>query len=56
MAEALHTAATAIMLRFVASEPDPIERKARIIIMHQDGHLSDQEAADWIAILDLKAA
>lgn len=32
------------------------ERKARIIIAHGDGHLTDAQASDLILVLDLKAA
>ncbi|MBO9602562.1 MAG: hypothetical protein J7496_08650 [Novosphingobium sp.] len=46
----------ALLLRCIENETDPAERKARIMILRQDGHLSDAEAADWIRIYGLEAA
>jgi len=46
-----------IVLRMIEAERgNPAEQKARILIAHQHGHISTQEAEDWIRVLDLKAA
>ena len=39
-----------IVLRMIDAETDPSERKARIMIARQHGHLSDEEAEDWIVL------
>lgn len=56
MSEAFRETLKRMVLSFITNEPDPAERKARILIARQHGHLTDREAEDWIAILDLKAA
>ena len=45
-----------VILRSIEQAPTDAERKARIIIAHGDGHLTDAQAADLIIILGLKAA
>ena len=35
---------------------DPSEKKARILIAREHGHLSDYEAEEWIALAGLEAA
>ena len=42
-----------LVIRAIEAETDAAEQKARIMIARGHGHLTDQEAADWIAILDL---
>lgn len=49
-------AARAVILRLIEAEPDPSERKAKIMIAREDGHLSDDEVAEWIARDGLEAA
>ena len=34
----------------------PSERKERILIAREEGVFTDQEAADWLRILDVEAA
>lgn len=46
----------AIVLRLIDAETDPSERKARIIIAYQHGHLSADEAEEWIVLQGLEAA
>lgn len=41
-------AARGVILRMIELEPDPSERKAKIMIAREDGHLSDAEAENWI--------
>lgn len=45
-----------LVIRAIEAEADPAEQKARIMIARGHGHLSDREAADWIAILQLEDA
>lgn len=45
-----------IVLRLIDAETDPAERKARIIIAYQHGHLSADEAEEWIVLQGLEAA
>ncbi|WP_182849679.1 hypothetical protein [Pelagerythrobacter aerophilus] len=45
-----------LVIRAIEAESDPAEQKARIMIARGHGHLTDQEAADWIAILALEDA
>jgi hypothetical protein len=53
----LNDVARRLVLRLIESEHgDPAEQKARIMIALQHGHLSEREAEDWIAVLELKAA
>lgn len=46
----------AIVLRLIDAETDPTERKARIMIAYQTGHLTAEEAEDWIVLQGLEAA
>ncbi len=48
--------ARALVLNKIHTAPDDHIRKERIMIAKDAGLLTDQEAADWIAILDLRAA
>ena len=46
-----------IVIRCIEAEHDnPAEQKARILIARQHGHLTDQEAEDWLRILNLVEA
>lgn len=46
-----------LVVRLIEAEAgSPEEQKERILIARQHGHLSDSEAEDWIALLELKAA
>jgi hypothetical protein len=56
VAEPFADIARGLMLAAIRNEPSPSERKARIMIMHRDGHLSDDEAADYIALWGSEAA
>jgi hypothetical protein len=38
-----------VVLRLIDSETDPTERKARIMIAYQYGHLSADEVEDWLS-------
>lgn len=55
-AEGIGPAALRVMLAIVAREPDPAERKARIMILRGDGLLTDRQASDLIQIYGLEAA
>jgi hypothetical protein len=55
-AQPLIDIARCLMLTAIRNEPSPSERKARVMIMRQDGHLTDAEAQDFIALLGLEAA
>lgn len=49
--------ARALVIRCIEAEADnPSEQKARVMIAREHGHLSDQEAEDWLRILELEAA
>lgn len=48
--------ARSLMLAAIRNEPSPSERRARIMIMRRDGHLSDAEAQDYIVLLGVEAA
>lgn len=48
--------AKAIIERKIGEESDPASRKELILIAREEGVLTDQEAADWIAICEVKAA
>lgn len=48
--------ARGVILRLIEVESDLSERKAKIMIAREDGHLSDAEAAEWIARDGLEAA
>jgi hypothetical protein len=45
-----------LVLAMINTAPDDAVRKQRILIARQEGILSDQEAEDWLAILELRAA
>lgn len=49
-------AAVRLMVALIANDPSSEERKARIMIMREDGLLSDAETADLIQIYGLEAA
>lgn len=38
-----------VVLRLIDTETDPAERKARIMIAYQHGHLTADEVEDWLA-------
>lgn len=48
--------ARALVLNLINTAPDDHIRKLRIMIAREEGILSEQEATDWIAILDLREA
>ena len=53
----LNDVARRLVMRLIEAEAgNPHEQKQRILIAREHGHLSDREAEDWIAVLDLKAA
>lgn len=53
----LNDIARRLVLRLIETEAgNAAEQKARIIIARQHGHLTDSEAQDWLAVLELKAA
>lgn len=39
-----------IVLRLIDVEADPAERKARILIAYEHGHLTAEEVEDWIVL------
>lgn len=45
-----------IILGLIERERDPSEKKARILIAREHGHLTDAEAEEWIALAGLEAA
>jgi len=49
-------AARNVILRLIEIEPDPSERKAKIMIAREDGHLSDAEVRDLIVKHGLESA
>ena len=49
-------AARNLVIAMIKAAPTAAEQKARIMIARGHGHLTDQEAADWIAILALEDA
>lgn len=53
----LRDVARRLVVRLIEAEAgDPAEQKERILIARQHGHLTDREAEDWIALLELQAA
>lgn len=56
MPHSFHEAAVRVLIALIAAEPSPEERKARIMIMREDGLLTDDETADLIQIYGLEAA
>lgn len=50
------TIAKGLVQAMISSAPDDATRKERVLIARQEGILSDQEAEDWLAILELRAA
>lgn len=52
----IRDAARTVVLRMIELEPDPSERKAKIMIAREDGHLSDAEARKLIIEHGLEAA
>lgn len=53
----LKDVARRLVLRLIEAEAgNPAEQKARIMIALEHGHISEREAQDWIAVLELKAA
>lgn len=55
-ASSFRDASVRVLMALVTSEPDPAERKARIMILREDGLLSDREAEDLIRIYGVEAA
>lgn len=45
-----------VVALITASRDDPSEMKARIMLAWEHGHLTADEAADWIAMAGLAAA
>jgi hypothetical protein len=45
-----------VVLRLIDAETDPTERKIRVMIAYQTGHLTAQEAEDWIVLQGLESA
>lgn len=45
-----------LVLHCIECCEDPAERKERIMIAREQGVLTEQEATDWLAILELQAA
>lgn len=45
-----------IVLRLIDRETDPAERKARILIAMEHGHIAPDEAEDWIVVEGLVEA
>lgn len=45
-----------VVERAIMGSADLDERKERIMVARQEGIFTDQEAADWIAIIEAKAA
>lgn len=48
--------AKAMVERAIAGAPDAATRKERVLIARETGVLTDQEASDWIAILEVQDA
>lgn len=42
-----------IVHTLIRAEPDPAEKKARILIAREHGHLSDEDAEEWIVLAGL---
>lgn len=55
-AKSIGDLAKAIIERKIGEETDPAARKELILIAREEGVLTDQEAADWIAICEVRAA
>lgn len=55
-APAFGTLARNFVLSMIECCPDPAEKKARILIARDHGHLTDVEAEEWIAVAGLEAA
>ena len=45
-----------LIVTLIHYERDPAEKKARIMIAREHGHITDQEAEDWIFDYGLEAA
>lgn len=45
--QTIGNAAREVILRLIHAEPDLSERKAKIMIAREDGHLSDAEIEEW---------
>jgi hypothetical protein len=56
LAKTFGTAARDFVLNLIDCCPDPAEKKARILIAREHGHLTDEEAEDWIVACGLEAA
>jgi hypothetical protein len=48
--------AKAIVENCIANCDDPTEKKRRVLLARDNGILSDQEAEDWLRILEVQAA
>lgn len=56
MTQSIGEVAKGIVEQQIKACADPAERKEMILIAREEGVLTDQEAADWIAILEVRAA
>lgn len=56
LAATIGTAARDFVLSLIHCCPDPTEKKQRILIARDHGHLSDDEAEEWIVLAGLEAA
>ncbi len=45
-----------IVERCIANCEDPVEKKRRVLLARENGILTDQEAEDWLRILEVQAA
>ncbi len=45
-----------VVLRMIDAETDPTEKKARIVMAYHTGHLTLQEADEWIVLRGLEVA
>ena len=52
----LRSFARDLIVALIHYERDPAEKKARIMIARADGHITDQEAEEWIFDYGLEAA
>lgn len=55
-AQAFGTVSRSFVLSMIGCCADPAEKKARIMIALEHGHITEEEAEDWIAACGLEAA
>lgn len=55
-AKRIGTIAHGLVVAMIQSAPDDTVRKRRIMIAREEGILTEQEAEDWLALLELRAA